>query len=67
MTDVSTESSVYKAPKPQDVTKLRKAIESGDVNTFKEEVWKNPRFLVSSGDTPTMYQVASDTFRAGKL
>lgn len=55
-TEVSSESSPYKAPKPQDLAKLRKAIESGDAEAFKEQVWNNPRYLVSSGDTPAMYQ-----------
>ncbi|XP_045205829.2 uncharacterized protein LOC123558022 [Mercenaria mercenaria] len=54
-----SESSPFKGPKLQDLTKLRKVIESGDVDTFREQVWDNPRFLVSSGDTPVMYQEGS--------
>ncbi|KAH3842859.1 ankyrin repeat and LEM domain-containing protein 2-like [Dreissena polymorpha] len=53
---VSTESSPYKAPKPQDLAELRQAIETGDVKTFQAKVWDNPRYMVSSGDTPAIYQ-----------
>ncbi|XP_052796371.1 ankyrin repeat and LEM domain-containing protein 2-like isoform X2 [Mya arenaria] len=53
---VSTESSPFKGPKPQDLAQLRRCIELGDVETFKSTVWNNPRFLVSSGDTPAIYQ-----------
>lgn len=54
---VSTESSPFKAPKPQDLAELRQAIENGDVKTFQSKVWDNPRYMVSAGDTPAIYQV----------
>ncbi|XP_067121785.1 ankyrin repeat and LEM domain-containing protein 2 [Centruroides vittatus] len=49
-------SSPFKAPKSQDVVKLRKAIEKGDADFFKHTVWSNPRYLISSGDTPSILQ-----------
>lgn len=51
------ESSPFKGPKPQELTNLRKAIEIGDAATVESLVWENPRFLISSGDTPVILQV----------
>ncbi|XP_044254037.1 ankyrin repeat and LEM domain-containing protein 2 [Tribolium madens] len=53
---VNERLSPFKGPKPQDLVKLRKAIETGDVDTFRQAVWENPRYLVSSGDTPSILQ-----------
>lgn len=53
---VGEKSSNYRAPKSQDLVQLRKAIEAGDANFFKQNVWSNPRYLVGSGDTPTVLQ-----------
>ncbi|XP_031447914.1 ankyrin repeat and LEM domain-containing protein 2, partial [Phasianus colchicus] len=47
----------YKSPRTQDLTaKLRKAVEKGDVSTFSELIWSNPRYLIGSGDNPTVVQ-----------
>ena len=56
-TGVSFESSPYKAPKVQEITKFRLAIEQGDCATIETLVWENPRFLISSADTPLIIQV----------
>ncbi|EFA02194.1 ankyrin repeat and LEM domain-containing protein 2 [Tribolium castaneum] len=53
---VNERLSPFKGPKPQDLVKLRKAIETGDVDTFRQAVWENPRYLISSGDTPSILQ-----------
>ncbi|XP_067662926.1 ankyrin repeat and LEM domain-containing protein 2-like [Haliotis asinina] len=53
-TGVTSEKSNFKGPKTQDLTELRKAIERGDKNQFLSMVWSNPRYLVSSGDTPVI-------------
>ncbi|XP_063907784.1 ankyrin repeat and LEM domain-containing protein 2 isoform X2 [Zophobas morio] len=53
---VNERLSPFKGPKPQDLVKLRKAIETGDVETFRQAVWENPRYLVSNGDTPSILQ-----------
>ncbi|KAK8788717.1 hypothetical protein V5799_021507 [Amblyomma americanum] len=53
---VGEKSSNYRAPKSQDLVQLRKAIEAGDANFFRQNVWSNPRYLVGSGDTPTILQ-----------
>ncbi|XP_015238521.1 PREDICTED: ankyrin repeat and LEM domain-containing protein 2 isoform X1 [Cyprinodon variegatus] len=47
----------YKSPRSQDLTaKLRKAVEKGDEQAFSELVWNNPRYLIGSGDNPTVVQ-----------
>ncbi|KAM3867970.1 ankyrin repeat and LEM domain-containing protein 2 [Diretmus argenteus] len=47
----------YKSPRTQDLTaKLRKAVEKGDEVTFSELVESNPRYLIGSGDNPTIVQ-----------
>ncbi|KAG5840446.1 hypothetical protein ANANG_G00188910 [Anguilla anguilla] len=38
------------------VLELRKAVEKGDAATFSELVWSNPRYLIGSGDNPTVVQ-----------
>lgn len=48
----------FKSPRTQDLTaKLRKAVEKGDEAAFSELVWSNPRYLIGSGDNPTIVQV----------
>lgn len=50
----------FKSPRSQDLTaKLRKAVEKGDEKEFSELVWSNPRYLIGSGDNPTVVQVRS--------
>ncbi|KAF7240724.1 Ankyrin repeat and LEM domain-containing protein 2 [Varanus komodoensis] len=47
----------YKSPRTQDLTaKLRKAVEKGDEVAFLELIWSNPRYLIGSGDNPTIVQ-----------
>ncbi|XP_067083718.1 ankyrin repeat and LEM domain-containing protein 2 isoform X2 [Osmerus mordax] len=47
----------FKSPRTQDLTaKLRKAVEKGDEVAFRELVWSNPRYLIGSGDNPTVVQ-----------
>lgn len=48
----------FKSPRTQDLTaKLRKAVEKGDEVAFADLVWSNPRYLIGSGDNPTIVQV----------
>lgn len=49
--------SLFKGPKQQDMVQLRRAIESGNLELVYKTVWDNPRFLISSGDTPSILQV----------
>lgn len=54
---VEEKSSNFKGPKPQQLVAFRKLVEKGDLVTVKNSIWENPRYLVSSGDTPTILQV----------
>ena len=58
-----SESSAFRGPKPQELVRLRKAIEGGDLPTVRTMVWGTPRYLVSSGDTPTVLQVSDLLFK----
>ena len=44
--------------KPQELNDLRKLINAGNVDEFVEKVWSNPRYLITSGDTPEILHVA---------
>ncbi|XP_077099948.1 ankyrin repeat and LEM domain-containing protein 2 [Siphateles boraxobius] len=47
----------FRSPRTQDLTaKLRRAVERGNEDTFRELVWGNPRYLIGSGDNPTIVQ-----------
>lgn len=53
----------FKNPRTQDLTaKLRKAVEKGDEGAFRDLVWSNPRYLIGSGDNPTIVQVRTSSF-----
>lgn len=47
------EKTVFRAPTKQELTKFRKLIEENNLDMINHTIWKNPRYLVSSGDTPT--------------
>ncbi|KAJ8919319.1 hypothetical protein NQ315_003903 [Exocentrus adspersus] len=53
---IGEKASPFKGPKPQELVELRKAIEAGLYKVVKDTVWQNPRYLVSSGDTPAILQ-----------
>ncbi|XP_063237781.1 ankyrin repeat and LEM domain-containing protein 2 homolog isoform X2 [Bacillus rossius redtenbacheri] len=46
--------SLFRAPRSQESSCVRRCIEQGDVAGVKAAVWGNPRYLVSSGDTPAI-------------
>ncbi|CAG4937917.1 unnamed protein product [Parnassius apollo] len=49
----------FKAPSPQDMVALRKSIEAGLASTVRDRIWDNPRYLVSSGNSPAIMQEGS--------
>lgn len=51
--------SPFRGPKSQDLVKFRKSIEKDDVTYFTKCINENPRYLVSSGDTPAILQEGS--------
>ncbi len=50
----SLEKSNFPAPKAQDLVRFRKEIEQNNVQKVYELICLNPRYLVSSGDTPSI-------------
>ncbi|XP_029174873.1 ankyrin repeat and LEM domain-containing protein 2-like [Nylanderia fulva] len=59
-TSVSQEkSSNFKAPETQELQAFKRLIKDGDLECVKKTVWKNPRYLISSGDTPAILQMGS--------
>lgn len=50
----SLEKSNFPAPKSQDLVKFRKDIEANNIDKVYKTIWSNPRYLVSSGDTPSI-------------
>lgn len=51
------EKSAYRGPKSQDLVLFRKLIEQNKVDAVVDTIWKNPRYLIGSGDTPTILKV----------
>ena len=47
----------YPSVKTPDLSRLRMMIEAGKTAEFTETVWANPRYLITSGDTPEILQV----------
>lgn len=47
----------FKSLKSEDLVAFRRLIEGGELDKVEEAVNSNPRFLVSSGDTPSIIQV----------
>lgn len=54
---VQEQSSNFKAPSTQELIIFKKLIEAGNLEAVKNIVWENPRYLISSGDTPAILQV----------
>lgn len=48
------EKTPFKAPKSQELVAFRKNIEKNELDMVRNIVQLNPRYLVSSGDTPTI-------------
>lgn len=46
----------FKKPSPQELIKFRKIIEAGNFQEFLSIVNNNPKYLISSGDTPVVLQ-----------
>lgn len=54
--DVSANPN-FKSLKSEDLVAFRRLIEGGELDKVRHAVNSNPRFLVSSGDTPSIIQV----------
>ncbi|KAH8413685.1 hypothetical protein KR222_003937, partial [Zaprionus bogoriensis] len=53
LNSLSAERPSFRAPSKQEFIEFRKLVEAGHYERVKHAVWENPRFLISSGDTPT--------------
>lgn len=51
---VDGEKSAFKGPKIQELVQFRKQLEKGELDWVKQAVWANPRYLISSADTPVI-------------
>jgi hypothetical protein len=56
---IPSESSSFRSLKFQELLPLRRAIEMEDVGTIQSLVWSNPRYLIGSGDNPTILHEGS--------
>lgn len=53
---VGEKHSPFRGPTSQNLVKLRKGIETGDVDFVQKTIWDNPRYLIGAGDTPSILQ-----------
>ena len=69
----SEKANSFPSLKTPALNAFRKLIEAGDVEKFSETVWANPRYLITSGDTPEIlqqgcrYNALHCAVRSGKL
>ncbi|XP_055304367.1 ankyrin repeat and LEM domain-containing protein 2 homolog isoform X3 [Sitodiplosis mosellana] len=61
---VGEKTSNFRGPTSQELIKFRKMIEQGDKESAQNLIKSNPRYLVSSGDTPT---ILKESFRYNAL
>ena len=47
----------YSDVSTSELTKFYTIVEKGDENEFERLIWSNPRYLISSGDSPTIIKV----------
>lgn len=66
ISNVSTSFS-FKSLKSDELVAFRRLIEGGELDKVKQAVNSNPRFLVSSGDTPSIIQVIFSTINYVKV
>lgn len=61
---VGEKTSSFRGPTSQELVKFRKMIEQADIESARNLIWSNPRYLASSGDTPT---ILKESFRYNAL
>lgn len=61
---VGEKAPAFRGPTSQELVKFRKMIEQADMESVRNLVWSNPRYLASSGDTPT---ILKESFRYNAL
>lgn len=53
---VNKEALPFKTPTPQQFVQLRKYIQDGEIDEVRELIDSNPRYIIGSGDNPTILQ-----------
>ena len=72
-TAAAEKANTFPSLKTPQLNKFRKLIEEGDLQHFQDSVWENPRYLITSGDTPEILQLGCRynalhcAVRSGKL
>ncbi|XP_050308112.1 ankyrin repeat and LEM domain-containing protein 2 homolog isoform X2 [Anthonomus grandis grandis] len=56
LTPLGEKASPFRTPRPQELTEFRSKIENNNLNSVIEMIELNPKYLVSSGDTPSILQ-----------
>ncbi|KAF7280255.1 hypothetical protein GWI33_006251 [Rhynchophorus ferrugineus] len=56
ITTIGEKASPFRTPRPQELIEFRNKIEQGDLTSVQEMIEYNPKYLVSSGDTPSILQ-----------
>lgn len=56
-TTTANDKPAFRSLKSQELVLFRKMIEQGKLDAVVEAVWRNPRYLIGSGDTPTILKV----------
>lgn len=57
-------ASSFRGPTSQELVKFRKCIEQGNCEAVYDTIWMNPRYLIGSGDTPS---ILKESFRYNAL
>lgn len=56
---VVSDKPAFRSLKSQELVLFRKMIEQGKLDAVAEAAWKNPRYLIGSGDTPSILKVST--------
>lgn len=56
ITTTGEKASPFRTPRPQELIEFRNKIEQGNLISVQEMIDYNPKYLVSSGDTPSILQ-----------
>lgn len=61
-TTPASDKPAFRSLKSQELVLFRKMIEQGKLDAVADAAWKNPRYLIGSGDTPSILKVKKSHF-----